>query len=479
MFFESPGWVRLKLLFFPSALSLLLLVSTVSLARAQTDTAVEPDARPRVHTVSAGENLTTIAEQYDVTVSQLQLVNHLLIDDILSIGRELIIPGGDQLPAIVLINAQAGSSLQSVAAGFDVDIENVLAANRTINREYIPAVGQQLALQIDSGVNEAKELTGRPYIVQEGETLLELAASQNVPVSHLAYLNDLTFSPGLFPGQKLRIPGDEPYVDLPGEWTAIRIEPESAKQGDTITIFVENLLDGMPAGHFAEQILTFAPYAGGYVALVGVDAFLPAGRYPIEIGGHGERPWYPFEQEITVVDSGFPDQNISVPQELDALLEPAVRANEDAFLSTIYKSYSEEKQWNGQFQVPVTDTLITAPYGGGRSYNEGPISIYHTGTDFNGDIGTSILAAADGMVIFNDYLDLRGNTVIVDHGWGVMSGYYHLSESFVKTGQKVEAGQAIGAGGNTGLSTGPHLHWELRIMDVPVDGMRWTQLSFP
>jgi len=336
-----------------------------------------------------------------------------------------------------------------------------------------------LALKIDFGGNEPEILTGTPYIVQEGETLLELAARYNVPDSHLAVLNDLSFPAELFPGQRLRIPGEDQYNDLPGEWTTIQIEPEVAKQGDTIAIYVENLLDGIPAGQFAGQALHFVPYGDGYVAFAGVDAFTPAGRYTVELSGSGDRLWYPFEQEIAVADSSFPDQAITVPEELGDLLDPDIRSGEDIFLSTIYKNFTEEKQWDQLFQVPVTDTLVTAPYGGGRSYNEGPVSIFHTGTDFNGDIGTPILAAADGTVVFNDYLELRGNTVIVDHGLGVMTGYYHLTESFVETGQKVEIGQPIGTGGSTGLSTGPHLHWDLRIMDVPVDGMRWTQQPFP
>jgi murein DD-endopeptidase MepM/ murein hydrolase activator NlpD len=74
---------------------------------------------------------------------------------------------------------------------------------------------------------------------------------------------------------------------------------------------------------------------------------------------------------------------------------------------------------------------------------------------------------------------LRGNTVILDHGLGVFSGYYHLSESFVEVGEQVMAGQAVGAGGSTGLSTGPHLHWELQVNGVPVNGMQWTEQLFP
>ncbi len=458
---------------------LLLAAQTAFAAYAQTDEPNQPGAGPLIHTVTEGENLTTIAEEYEVTIAQLQLVNHLRNDDILTIGRELVIPGGDDYPAVIIYTVQPGNSIQSIANGFDLSLDDTLVTNRTINRDYVPAVGQSLALKIESGDSDTDLLTGIPHIVQEGETILELAARYDVPVSHLIYINSLTYPARLFPGQRLRIPAEQPFHELPGEWTNIEIYPEGIRQGDTVTIYVENLLEGAPSGQLAGQDLSFAASEDGFVALVGVDAFTPAGRYPIELGGSGERPWYPFRQEITITDSGFPDQAITVPEELSGLLEPSIRSTEDSFLSTIYRTYSEEKKWDGAFQEPVTDTLVTAPYGGGRSYNNGPIAIFHTGTDFNGTIGTPILAAANGTVVFNEELELRGNTVIVDHGWGVMTGYYHLSESFVEAGQEIEKGQPIGLGGSTGLSTGPHLHWELRIMDVAVDGMRWTQQSFP
>lgn len=458
---------------------LLYLVLAAPAAYAQTSEPVQPDAGPRMHTVVEGDNLTAIAEQYGVTIADLQLVNHLRSDDILSIGRQLVVPGGEVNPAVIVYTARPGNSLQNIATGFDLALDDVLAVNRTLNREYIPAVGQPLALMIDGGRTEPEEVSGLPHIVQAGETILELAARYNVPVSHLAYINDLQYPVRLFPGQKLRIPAERTYQALPGEWTDIEIKPAVIRQGDTVTIYIENLLPGEPFGTLGNQKLHFSPADDGHVALAGVDAFTEAGRYRMELGGSGERSWYPFAQDVAVADSNFPNQSITVPEELSDLLDPAVRNEEDAYLSTIYGSYSAEKQWDGLFQVPVSDTLVTAPYGGGRSYNEGPISIFHTGTDFNGDIGTPILAAANGTVVFDGELELRGNTVIIDHGWGVMTGYYHLAESLVEQGQRVEMGQQIGSGGDTGLSTGPHLHWELRIMDVPVDGMRWTTELFP
>ena len=95
--------------------------------------------------------------------------------------------------------------------------------------------------------------------------------------------------------------------------------------------------------------------------------------------------------------------------------------------------------------------------------------------DFAGTVGTPIYAPAAGKVIYSDTLQIRGNTLIIDHGLGVMSGYYHLSAVHVDVGQEVEQGQLIADGGSTGLSTGPHLHWDLRVLNAAVDGLQWVE----
>ena len=302
---------------------------------AQSGTPETPDIGPRYHTIVEGDNLTSIAEQYEVTVAQIQLVNHLRSDDLLSIGRKLIIPGGDIYPEAIVYTAQPGDSLHSISDEFNLAPEDVLHFNRTINNEYIPAVGQSVALLINEGGEEPARMTGTPHIVQDGETILELGARFNIPVSHLMYINELSYPVHLFPGQKLRIPSEEPFYNLPGEWTKILIEPSTIKQGDTVVFYVENSLNGEPVGQFAGQELHFTPYENGYVALAGIDAFTEAGRYAIELGGSGDRPWSPFAQEIAIADSNYPNQAITVPEELNDLLDPSIRAEEDAFLNTL------------------------------------------------------------------------------------------------------------------------------------------------
>ena len=189
--------------------------------------------------------------------------------------------------------------------------------------------------------------------------------------------------------------------------------------------------------------------------------------------GSGSRPWRPFEQQVQFNPGNYTLQQIPVAD------DPVIRQQEDDRLAPIYLTSSETRQWDGLFTLPVTTTIITAPYGDPRSYAGGPVEIYHSGVDFAGTIGTPILAPANGTVVFNELLELRGNTVILDHGQGVYSAYFHLSESFVTVGDTVTAGQAIAAGGSTGLSTGPHLHWDLRVHGVPVNGLQWLETPFP
>ena len=93
----------------------------------------------------------------------------------------------------------------------------------------------------------------------------------------------------------------------------------------------------------------------------------------------------------------------------------------------------------------------------------------HEGLDIAARLGTPVVAPADGIVIYARYERSFGNTIIIDHGYGFSTLYGHLSEIYVRPGDRVKRGQVIGAVGNTGRSTGPHLHYEVRKNGVPVD----------
>ncbi|HZV76578.1 MAG TPA: peptidoglycan DD-metalloendopeptidase family protein [Candidatus Babeliales bacterium] len=122
---------------------------------------------------------------------------------------------------------------------------------------------------------------------------------------------------------------------------------------------------------------------------------------------------------------------------------------------------------SGSFSWPVTGTITspfgwrTNPFGGGPEF--------HQGLDIAAPLGTTVTAAAGGTVIMAQWYGGYGNYILIDHGGGYSTGYGHLSAMYVSAGQQVQRGQAIGAVGSTGQSTGPHLHFEIRIAGKPVD----------
>jgi murein DD-endopeptidase MepM/ murein hydrolase activator NlpD len=151
-------------------------------------------------------------------------------------------------------------------------------------------------------------------------------------------------------------------------------------------------------------------------------------------------------------------------------------AQERARLFEIWDVAAPIAHWDGSFQEPIRSYVyLSAPYGARRSYNGGPYRTYHEGVDYAAYGGTPVYAAASGTVVVAEFLYVRGGAVIVDHGWGVYTGYYHMSDVAAEVGQWVEAGQHIGGVGTTGLSTGNHLHWDLLVGGVWVDGLAWLE----
>ena len=116
---------------------------------------------------------------------------------------------------------------------------------------------------------------------------------------------------------------------------------------------------------------------------------------------------------------------------------------------------------------PVSGT-ITSPFGYRRNPFGGGME-FHQGLDIAAPMGTTVTAAAAGTIISAGWYGGYGNYILIDHGGGMATGYGHLSQIFVSAGQQVQKGQAIGAVGSTGMSTGPHLHFEVRMNGKPSD----------
>jgi murein DD-endopeptidase MepM/ murein hydrolase activator NlpD len=131
------------------------------------------------------------------------------------------------------------------------------------------------------------------------------------------------------------------------------------------------------------------------------------------------------------------------------------------------RAHDSPPMWTAAFLRPRA-SIITSEFGSGRLFN-GHMTSRHLGVDFRGAVGQPVNAANRGVVALVDNFFLAGNVVYVDHGAGVVTGYFHLSKTMVAVGDTVERGQQIGLVGSTGRVTGPHLHWAARYGTITVN----------
>ena len=149
-------------------------------------------------------------------------------------------------------------------------------------------------------------------------------------------------------------------------------------------------------------------------------------------------------------------------------------AKEYAQAMKIYGTATPENYVKSEYIVPM-DSKITSSFGKARIYNS-TLNGYHSGTDFRAKIGTPIIASNDGKVVLARDRFYAGNSIIIDHGQGIYTCYYHLSEFKVKEGDMVSKAQVIGLSGDTGRITGPHLHFSVRVGGLQVDPLQLIAL---
>jgi murein DD-endopeptidase MepM/ murein hydrolase activator NlpD len=205
------------------------------------------------------------------------------------------------------------------------------------------------------------------------------------------------------------------------------------------------------------------------------------GIYPLQIEAKlQDGSTVNYEQMVIIKDGNYPrDPVINVQEEF---VDPKITQPELDWLTGLTAPATTEKLWDGVWKSPspylYTDCL-NSRYGNRRSYNGGPFTNFHSGVDFCGGAGVKIYAPAAGIVVFAGEKTVRGNTTIIDHGWGVYSGIFHQSEIDVKVGDHVEPGQVIGLVGGTGRVTGAHLHWEIWVGNVQIDPLDWLKKVIP
>jgi murein DD-endopeptidase MepM/ murein hydrolase activator NlpD len=173
--------------------------------------------------------------------------------------------------------------------------------------------------------------------------------------------------------------------------------------------------------------------------------------------------------DLDTVQVSYPVETLSVDStKVTPPLETLERiAIEKTEAEKIYATTTPKRYWNKPFIRPI-DSNTTSEYGSQRTYN-GTLKSYHGGVDFRARTPLPILASNDGTVVLAKDRYYSGGTVIIDHGEGLYTCYFHFSRLNVKAGEMVQRGQAIGLSGATGRITGPHLHFGIMIHGIQTD----------
>lgn len=436
-----------------------------------------------IHVVQRDETLFRIALRYGTSVEAIADANGISDPRYLTVGQRLLIPyaGANVAGTVMLHTATPGETLHTLAQQYGTTPESLAQANYITNPAQV-FVGQDIAIPITDEPHKVAVARALHH-VQQDENLARIATRYNVTLADLLHTNGMTQVMPVFAGQALWIPGGDSSLavhDLPAPFIEIALSPIPAIQGKTMSIALKTseyvTLTGTFMG-YPVQIVT--QNATQHYALFGIHAFAQAGVYPLLLtatAANGVQTT--LTQRVRIDSGGYGAEAIALAAGQEGLLTPEVTEPEWERFARLMSSFTAQRYFDGVMGLPSSGA-ISSQFGTRRSYNGGALSTFHSGTDFAGAPESPIVAPAGGVVIMAEALPVRGNITIIDHGWGVVTAYFHQTEIQVGVGSVVSAGQTIGTIGSTGRSTGPHLHWEMWVGGVQVDPMQWVQRSFP
>ncbi|HUL60363.1 MAG TPA: M23 family metallopeptidase [Anaeromyxobacteraceae bacterium] len=259
---------------------------------------------------------------------------------------------------------------------------------------------------------------------------------------------------------------------------SLRVAPAAARPGDAVLVAVDDPagdLGRAPHGTLAGRRLTFwKDPSGGWRSLVALPLETAPGTVPVEVAVGGTTA----RADLAVVDPRFPSRSITLPEkfvEPPARVQGRIKADRAAF----------SHAYDRPFVPPLFDRVgwprdahVTGRFGDQRILNGRKPSV-HYGLDLDGEAGAPVLAAGDGEVVMARDCYMSGKSVVLWHGAGVFTAYFHLSRIDVGSGWTVKRGDSIGLLGSTGRATGPHLHWSARVDGLLVDPESLLLIDFP
>jgi murein DD-endopeptidase MepM/ murein hydrolase activator NlpD len=364
---------------------------------------------------------------------------------------------------------QPGDTWPALALRYGLEVSALKKANPHMNVERQPAIGDTVAIP-----GEGAERSGR--LIRPNNGLVQTAARHSLSPWVLAQLNGLSspYLPTFY--QPLYAPGEGEIIDLPLGIDRLELSQVPAAPGVALGlrgVLTHSLVEPESvSGRLDGLLVSFAQTDGRFAGVVGTGAFYAGGQPELMLQVGDEPAWF---QPWAFAGREWEYQELTLTGEA-AQIDQQARDEERARLRELWAQVSPTPQWATPFQTPIVDYLgVSANYGARRSYNGGPYLTYHEGVDYSAYAGTPVYAPAAGTVALAEPLYVRGGAVIIDHGLGIFTGFYHLSAVHAQTGQQVQPGELLGEVGTTGLSTGNHLHWDMLINGIWVDAAAWQE----
>jgi murein DD-endopeptidase MepM/ murein hydrolase activator NlpD len=257
-----------------------------------------------------------------------------------------------------------------------------------------------------------------------------------------------------------------------GRTPEIVLSPKKAGPGDILLITVKNE-DGPVEGIFNGRKIFFNPSKNSYKAVVGIDLNAEPGRYTLELTINGRTT----SRGVTVVRKKYPLQRLKLPED-KVTLSPENEARVEREQNEMAAIWPVEsvRDWSGNFSDPLPGKEITTSFGMRRIINNIPKNP-HTGVDLSAEEGEPVRAPNDGVAVLVEEQFFSGNSVVLDHGQGIHTMFFHLSKVNVHRGQAVRKGDVIGFVGSTGRVTGACLHWGVRVQGARVDPLELIHLN--
>jgi murein DD-endopeptidase MepM/ murein hydrolase activator NlpD len=256
------------------------------------------------------------------------------------------------------------------------------------------------------------------------------------------------------------------------QWV-LNLEPVEVAQGGILQIRAWGKDIAGARAIFPDRDVPFERAGNGvYSALWGVDLEQRPRLldFAVEVrSGQGEK----WAKRLTayVKAKEFPREAFSVPPAADTFDAATLKRieKEQAVLERLWKVHTAGRLWEGAFAAPVPGE-VSSQFGFRRVIN-GIARAPHTGVDLRAALGAEVFAANGGLVVLREDFFFGGKSLVLDHGGGLYTLYYHLSEFRAEKNALVRKGEVIGLAGMTGRVTGPHLHWAARLNGARIDPM--------